>query len=395
MPALTKLWTGLALGLAVPLLMMGLGCSPDPVTIEVTREVSVTREVPVTVETAKTIEVTRVVEREILVTTEVVRTAEVTRAPTTRQTVEVTREVPVTRLVVVTPTPAPTAPAIDNQSSPNAVPTPTPPNDPTGTPSPDPTVTASSSASGTPAERFGMWEMASDRHQYGDRTTIRFHNVAAEWEGAPEPPVATFQCDSRGGRSLYIDWGIQLTTTVAEVSRYIDDPFEEYRDDDLDALADLALHLLDFMETAKDYAVYETKRNQVWAQLERSRQLDENSAVDLVDRIRRRNHRSVLIDLAFYLEKADVETRSKYGSAPNEEESSTWLVVAGERTYAQPGTVGILKRAYGPSYDSLVGYKLLHTMTVAVRSPEQPSGLIAKWDIGGLPQAMGRCLALR
>lgn len=387
-----KLSIRLICGLAVAVLVAGLGCDPELVTVEVTREVAVTREVPVIVENRYAVEVTRVVDREIPVTREVIEVVKITRAPTLRQTVEVTREVPVTRLVVATPTPISIASAVDNESPTDSLPAPTTTAE---TPIPDPTAAVPPTAVGTPSDRFGMWKLAPDQHRYGDRRTIRFHNIAAQWESAPEPPIVTIQCDSRGGRTLYIDWGIQLSTDDSEFSRYTDDPFQQYRDDDLDALADLATHLLDFTNTAKVYAVDETRRNHIWRQLERQWQLDEDAAADLVDRIRQRNHRSVLIDLAFYLEKAEPDPRNRYGPAPTEEESSVWVVLAGERTHAQAAVVGILKRASGPNYYSLVGYDRLHTMVATVRSPEQPTAVTAKWDIGQLPQVLGACQALR
>ena len=86
--------------------------------------------------------------------------------------------------------------------------------------------------------------MDQNQPQYGDRTVSYFRIAALTHEASTDAPVLTYRCDTRGGRDLYIDWGQPIATAPSGLPRYPDDPFAQYRDDDLDAMVGFADQML-------------------------------------------------------------------------------------------------------------------------------------------------------
>ena len=369
-------------GIAAALLGI-LACATEPEvrTAEVTREVPVVQEVPVTVQTIQTVEVTREVAatREVPVTVEVQQIVEVTRE------LEVTRPVPVTR--IVTATPASTLVAA-------AEPTPEPASTiaPTIAPtvSPDPTPTAKPPE--TPTLRFGSWTLNPEEREYGHRTIIQFRNVAVEWEGADDPPVLIYECDGGYSRALYIDWNYALATSTSTVSRYEEDPFKQYRDLELDKLVDLADHLLRFVNDGKwDRKTAET-RDDIWEDMERRWQLGPETSVGLVDRIRDRNHRSVVIRIDFFSEQRHPELRKKNWPLLHEGMGGIWVVLSDNRVQLNARALGELRRAYKESWpDTLFTEDPLRMAVATVKAPVQPAPVVAKWEVRGLLRVMSHC----
>lgn len=352
--------------------------------VEVTREVTITREVPVTVETVATVEVTREVTQvqEVPVTVEVFRTVEVTREP---QRVEVTREVPVTRVVAATPTiaadgasaVAPTVSRADMAA------TPTPTAVPAYTPSPVAVASA-------PDTRFGSWRMETE--QYGSLEVNFFRSEAVTHESPSDAPQLTYQCDNRGGRSFYIDWYQPLATEISEFPRYSDDPFQQFRDNDLDAIAALAGSLLDLTDDLPQNRDNTAALDRMWRHLERRWQLNSESSRDLVDRVRKRNHQGVSILLDFYAESPDATRRLPFGPPVLASIEGRWVVLSEYRTQANAGLVGQLTRAYRDiSPPSVSGANTTPMVVATVVTPEQPVEIIAKWKINDLDKVISYC----
>ena len=197
-------------------LLVAAACAGQPETIEV----EVTREVPVTVAIPQTVAVTREVPvtQEVPVTVVVPRTVEVTRQVSVPQTVEVTREVPVTRATMATPTPV-VAPTASPTDAPTPAPTPTPTMAPTVSPTPTPTPAPPETT------QFGSWTMEDPEH-YGSREIHKFENVAIDQQTGDQPPVLTYQCDTRGGRTMYIEWRHPITAESSGSSQRLTRPVQ-------------------------------------------------------------------------------------------------------------------------------------------------------------------------
>ena len=366
-----------------------IACAQDPQIV--TNEV--TREVPVTVETLQTVEVTR----QVSVTVEIERQTEVTRI------VETTREVPVTRLVKVTPI------ATAHQATPTerVSASPTPPITETATPEPiatpammvatPPTPTIPPSPTPTPKPethvQYGSWQLQS-LEQFGNVSVAHFENKARKWEAGALTPTLTFKCDNWNRRSLYIDWDFALSTEVSYVPRYTNDPFRQYQDNDLDALADMAYQMLTFINGAEFYRADVGKLDQLWKSLRTHWDLDAEKAASLIERIKERNLRGVLILSAFYTHRKDHPAGLKYGPTWVEEISSTWVVLPGHRTQMDSGELGSLRQIYR-NVDSAAtpGSDTDRLLIATVREPQQVAPIMAEWEISGLDKVLNHCRA--
>ena len=357
--------------------------------VEVTREVTIVKEVPVTVESVTTVEVTREITQvqEVPVTVEVPRIVEVTREP---RTVEVTREVTVTRVVAASPSPtiaADGATAVAPISSQVATPA---TSEPTVVPEiPEGTATPVADAS-APDTRFGSWRMEAE--QYGSLAVNLFRSKAVSHESPSDAPQLTYQCDNRGGRSFYIDWHQPLATEISEFPRYSNDPFQQFRDDDLDAVAGLAGSLLELTDDLPQNRENTAALDRIWRHLERRWQLDIESSRALVDRVRERNHQGVSMLLDFYAESTDATRQLPFGPPILASIEGRWIVLSDNRTQGNASLVGELTRAYRAiSPPSVSGVNPTALVVATVVTPEQPVDFIAKWDITGLDKVISYC----
>ena len=282
-----------ALVVAFVIIPLAACTTPEPVV----QQVEVTRLVPQTLQVEVTREVTVV--REIPVTLEKIETVAASADLPTAVPIEVTREVAVTRIVVATPTPTVNSvPAMPDTVTPvpdSILPSPTVAHE-AATPSPAPTLTALPATDA----RFDSWEMDQNQQQYGDRTISYFRTTAVAHETSTDPPLLTYQCDTRGGRAIYIDWGQPISTDASSVLRYSDNPFEQYRDDDLDTMAGLADQMVTLINDLVLYGEGDHAKDEMWKQLDQRWGLTPELSRDLIDRIRKRNHQMVLIELNFY-----------------------------------------------------------------------------------------------
>ena len=369
----------LVTALAVVNLLAVLACSAEPQIqeVEVTREVPVAQEVPVTVEIIQTVEVTREVPvvEEVPVTVETVRTVEVTRMVEKAKTVEVTREVPVTLIATVTPAPSATDATKESQTL-----TPVPEVVPTPTPTPEPATEG----------HFGNWQW--EQKQYGDWKIRHYRNTAVDHETSSQAPVLTFRCDNKGERALYIDWNHALATTTSTISRYSGDPFEQYRDTDLDALAALANQLLGFTNGLQLTRTDATEWDVIWKRLQRQWELDPKKSADLIHRISDRNHRSVLINMDFHLDSTNPDKLGPYGPLLRENISAMGILLPIHRTQIDAGALGELKAAYRESFpEENIEADISRTMTATVTAPEQPAPVVATWEVSGLSGFLTGC----
>ena len=378
--------------MGIPIILMAfaiIGCSQDPQII--TSEV--TREIPVTVETVQTVEVTK----EVPVTVETTRQVEVTRIAEITREIPVTVEVPVTRLVEVEATEQPLVTAV--------APTATPIPDATSTPepastieAPTPTPTVSTAATSTPdsLKTFGDWRMRSEPVTFGPVAVVHFENIARKWEAGADAPVLVYECDSKRQRAMYVDWNFALTTEISRVPRYTEDPFKQYRDDDLDALAALADQLLAFIEQIQIRQVDIGKLEQTWKSLRTHQNLDPDKAAELVERMRERNHRSVLIAAEFYSHRQDHPAAQKYGPTYVDEITEDWIVLPGHRAQMGAGDLGRLKRMYRDIERSVpLGSQFDRLMVATVKQPEQLDTIMAEWEITGLNFVMNHCSSIQ
>lgn len=382
--------------LSIPVILMSLAiiaCAQEPQII--TNEV--TREIPVTVETLQTIEVTR----QVPVTVETERQTEVTRI------VETTREIPVTRLVEIiqaaaTSSPTPTASAAASPTPPtsaSASATPEPVVTPTRAVAEPPTPTAMPPSTPTPAveqetdPRFVSWQPIP-LTRIGEVNIARFENVAREWKAGISNPVLTYECDSRHRRALHIDWDFPISTSPSDRTLY--DPFQIYRDDDLDALADMTGQMLRFINEGKFYRSEAGKLDEIWKTLKRRWQLEPENADDLIRRIEERSHSSVVILSAFYTYRKDHEASLRFGPTWIEEISSTWVVLPGHRTQMDSGDVGNLRRIYR-NVDSSVPFTsdTERLLVITVKEPEQVTPITAEWEISGMDKVIQHCASIR
>ena len=384
--------------LSIPITLMAIAiiaCAQEPQII--TNEVEVTREIPVTVETLQTVEVTR----QVPVTVETERQTEVTRI------VETTREIPVTRLVEITHAAA-TPQAAPTKS---AAASPTPPATTTATATPEPTVTPTIAVAAPPTPtampsptpvpaaepetdpRFTSWQPIP-LTRIGEVNIARFENVAREWKAGIANPVLTYECDSRHRRALHIDWDFPISTSPSTRTLY--DPFQTYRDDDLDAMVDMADQILRFVNEGKFYRSETGKLDEIWKTLKRRWQLEPENAYDLVKRIEERSHNSVVILSAFYTYRRDHEASLRFGPTWIEEISSTWVVLPGHRTQMDSGDVGNLRRIYR-NVDSSVpsASDTERLLVITVKEPEQVTPITAEWEISGMDKVIQHCASIR
>lgn len=380
-------WASVAtLGLA-----LALACSPEPQVreVEVTREVAVAQEIPVTVEVTREVSVVR----EVPVTVDAVKSVEVTVPPPTAETVEVTREVPVTRIVVATPT-SPTAADATLSPTPTAAsPTATPllqatvePTTPTPTSTPAPASVSSNDA------RFGAWIMDQEPVIYGESTAFLFRTDAIASGISPEAPVLTYECDTRGGRAFYIDWHQPVVGAGPGVKRYSENPFEQYRDEDLDAIAGLAGNLLGLVNDLDLHGQNQRDRQRMWEQVARLWGIDPATSQDLITQVRERNHKTVLVQLDFFNEPSDPDRASRYGAPIVETISEWWVVAPAHRTQASASVVGQLTSAHRKLLPpAILSISQPQNMAAMVKTPEQPFDISAKWDITGFDKVSEFC----
>ena len=363
------------------------GCAQDPQII--TSEV--TREIPVTVETVQTVEVTK----EVPVTVETTRQVEVTRIAEATREIPVTVEVPVTRLVEIETTKQPSVTTV----APTATPAATPIPESVSTieaPTPAPTVPVTTASTSGAIKTFGNWRMRSEPVTFGLVTVVHFENIARKWEAGADAPVLVYECDSSGKRAMYVDWSFALTTQISRVPRYTDDPFKQYRDDDLDALAALSDRLLGFVEQAQIHQTDRGKLEQVWKALRTHHNLDPDKAAGLVDRMRERNHRSVLIAAEFYSHRHSHPAGRKYGPTYVDDITGDWIVLPGHRAQMGAGDLGGLKLMYRAVKSSATpGTQTDRLMIAVVKQPEQISTTMAEWEITGLDFVMGHCQSIQ
>ena len=164
---------------------------------------------------------------------------------------EVTREVPVTRIAAATPAPA-VAPTVSPADTPTATPSPT--AAPTVAPTPTPTPPATT--------QFGSWAMEELEH-YGTREIRKFLNMAIV-----QQTILTYQCDTHGGRTMYIDWRHHITAESADRPSASRDPFSQYRDIPFYALLEYADGLLDFVDDLRLIPGEQTDLGDIWDKVE-------------------------------------------------------------------------------------------------------------------------------
>ena len=368
-------------------LLVAIGCTGQPEIreVEVTREVPVTQEVPVTVETVRTVEVTRdvLVPQEIPATVMVRQTVEVTRMVEIPQTVEVTREVPVTRIAVVTPT----LPVVL---------TPSPADHPTTTPAPTtiPTVSVTPTPMSPQTSSFINWE--TEYKHYGDREIFLFRNTALDYSAGGQAPVITYQCDTRAGRAMYINWHHPIAVRSSHFPSSSNDPFSQYRDIPLYALLEYADALLEFMDDLRLSDREQRDADTIWDQVtDRWFLGDDPTPGDLVELLSSRTHRSVDIDLDIFSEIIKPDKRTPYGPPSLDTISATWLVLS-DRTQINQGSLGELRaairRAYSHPFDT---GDTRPVMTATIKGPDQPAIIVAKWDIEGIRQILSHCEVVR
>ena len=380
---------------ALPLILISIACTAQT---EIQEVVEVTREVPVTVETVRNVEVTREVPiiQEVPVTVETVRNVEVTREVVTVEQVEVTRNVPVTRLVEIVPTKPAEQPITVTAPTPNPAAITPEPRVTADAPTPEPTETGTITPTPEPAKTFGSWSMRSYPTQLGRTTVTHFENAARKWEAGPDAPMLVYECDNRQRRALYIDWDIALSTQLSYFPRYTDDPFRQYRDEDLDALADMADKLLAFVEQADISRVSVGELEQIWKSLQRHWDLDPAEASQLVERMKERNHRSVLVTAGFYIHRKDHPAGLEHGPTYVNEITGTWVVLPGHRTQMDAGDVGSLRQLYRDMEDAVQpGRKIDRLLIAEVKEPAQIGAIMAEWVITGLDKVIGHCYAIR
>ena len=374
-----KLIAMTVLALAVP----SIACTaPTEIReVEVTREVSVIQEIPVTVEVLRDVEVTRevTVPQEVPVTVETIRDVEVTREVVTVERVEVTREVPVTRLVE---TADPVVPTTEPTSA-QAITTPSP------EPTPAPTLAAETpTATPTPSQsRFGYWTMSNVT--YGNAEMTVFQNTAQDYQSGPQPPILSYYCDTRGGRAMYIDWHHTLAGAETGINIYAEDPFREYRDNDLYAIIDYADSITEFVDELELSRSEQRKLEENWNRIRLEWLGHQTTATDLIDRMDTKNHRSVWIELVFFEEPDKVGIR--YGYPQLGELAANWIVLS-DRTQMNHSSIGELRSAHRNSF---VRASKRQMMSATVRVPEQPIIGAAKWNISGLNNIFGYCRGIR
>ncbi|MCY4558782.1 MAG: hypothetical protein OXF79_20870 [Chloroflexi bacterium] len=385
---------GTILAISLLLLPVVAGCTGQPETVEPeTIEVEVTREVPVTVETVRNVEVTRQVmaTQQVPVTVVVPQTVEVTREVAVPQTVEVTRQAPVTRsAATATPVPSitPTATPADTAAE-----TPTPAATPAAAPTPTPVPPATT--------RFGSWMLDEQQH-YGDREVHRFWNEALHQTGT-QPPTLTYQCDTRGGRTMYIDWQGPVTAQASDRPSSSRDPFSQYRDVPHYALLEYAAGLLEFVDGLQLTSREQDDFDEIWERVEKrwfigqgAQEFESDPAPDtLVAQLRDRTHRSVRILLAFYQEFIDPEKETKYGPPSLADIEGEWIVLS-DRTQINPGAMGELRPAVRGLYSVPFNKSQKRVvMTATISEPGQPTVAVAKWDVDGIRLVTSHCEALR
>ena len=362
-----------------------IACSPDPqvVTTEITREV------PVTVETIQTVEVTR----EIPVTVETTQQIEVTRIAEVTREVPITQEVPVTRLVEAIPTVLAERPTATPEPAASATPEPIIVD---GVPTPEPTTAMTVTPTPEPVTTFDSWRMRSAPAEFGHTTVVHFENIARKWEAGAEAPVLVYECDNRQGRSMYVDWYFAVSTQQSYYPRYSNDPFHQYRDEDLDALVNMAGRLLGFVEQAEINRVDAGQLEQLWKSLRTQWRIDPDNAADLVDRVRERSHRIILVAAEFYTHRPDHPAGQKYGPTLVDDITGDWVVLPGHRTQMNAADLGSIRRAYqNVEGAASPRTKTDRLMIARVQEPEQVGSIMAEWEITGLDKVMGHCRAMR
>ena len=216
-----------------------------------------------------------------------------------------------------------------------------------------PTATPAVPVTPAPAaadRRFDSWRLDPEPREYGFRTFYTFRNTAVGWEVATQAPELIYECDSYGGRAVYIDWQMPLVTTSSTISRYTEDPFKQYRDLNLDRINEMADHLFRLVDGLELHHQNAYERDEMWRDLEEEWQIDSESAPRLIESMRRRNHRSLLITLEFFVERADPEERLRFDPLLREIITSVWVILSQHRAQMDAGALGKLRLAYKDSF---------------------------------------------
>ena len=390
--SITRFAPAAVISMALLSLVLTLGCGSGPpptatpvatpvaqAATSVTVPMPVTRAVPVT----RTVHVTVTVPIPVTRLVPSFREVTVTRIVPATVTVPVTREVPVTRIVTATPPPhTPTPDATAAAPPPTAIvatPMPTPASNATAasapvlTPIPEP----------QPLRSVGNWQIYAKT--YGDHTLAYAANQAIDDETDADPPILTYQC-FRGQSSLFIEWHQPLFTRPDPASaRHAQNPFQEYYDNNLDALVEYARELHSYISKAQILTDYQRREvAEIWTDVIREWNPDHDTQEALIENMELRSHRDLLIELSVTHENLDDANNPdrKFRIPPHYSEDYNWLVRSESKVQLYYGQVGNLKPALRKS-DYPSGSNPDVTLAAIVKEPYQHADLAARWDVGG------------
>ena len=126
-----------------------------------------------------------------------------------------------------------------------------------GHPTPEPPATT----------HFHSWTMDEQEH-CGFLAVHRFRNVAIDHQASDQPPVLTYQWDTRGGRTMYIDWRHPVTAASSDRPSASRDPFSQYRDIPFYALLEYSDRLLEFVENLRLIPREQDDLDEIWDKVE-------------------------------------------------------------------------------------------------------------------------------
>lgn len=324
--------------------------------------------VPVTVATPVT--------REVPVTRTV--RVPVTRIVPATATAPVIVSVPVTRLVTATPPP--------HTPNPDATAAAPPPTVIVATPMPTP-ASAAAAIAPTPAPEpllsVGNWQIYAKT--YGEHTLAYANNQAIEYETDANPPILTYQ-RFRGQCSLFIQWRQPLFTRPAPASaRHAQNPFQEYCDNNRDALVDYARELHSYISKERVLTDYQRREvDEIRTVVTREWEPDHDTPEALIENVGMRSHRDLLIELAVThenLAEANNPDR-KFRVPPHYNADYNWLVRSESRVQLYYGQVGSIKPALRKS-DYPSGSNPDVTLAAIVKEPDQHADIATRWDVGG------------
>lgn len=130
------------------------------------------------------------------------------------------------------------------------------------------------------------------------------NNQAIEYETDANPPILTYQ-RFRGQCSLFIEWRQPLFTRPAPASaRHAQNPFQEYCDNNRDALVDYARELHSYISKERVLTDYQRREvDEIRTVVTREWQPDHDTPEALIENVGMRSHRDLLIELAVTHEK--------------------------------------------------------------------------------------------